>query len=185
MLWDYCRLSLDYQCTLLSDCDSFDQINTFRMDRNVSSIFLEKTPKTTFLFTFPVHFRILCLREAKDRIFGIGRSDFTFAHSTALPTALSINRVWCCCQRCCSLVSSAYSRLYSNQVRLWPSPCKVSPFWKLIYFGLVLRVAPSVKTARSQRGHILRPRLYFLILHVHEGRCLCMAANYCEVWRLS
>lgn len=152
----------------------------------MSAVFaLKKLLKLHSFFTIHVLFRIFCLCEAKDRIFVIGRSDLTCAHSPTLPTALSINRVWCGCQRCCSLVSSAYSQLYSNQVRLWPSPCKVSPFWKLIYFGLVLRVAPSVRTARSQCYHILRPRLYFLILHVHEGRRLCMAANYGEVWRLS
>lgn len=154
------------------------------MDTNVNSISRGKASSTPFLFTFQVHFKILCLCEAKDRIL-IGCLDFTFAHSTALPTVLAINRVWCGCQCCCSLVSSAYSRLYSNQVRLWPSPCKVSPFWKWIYFGLVLWVAPSVKMACSQHGHIPQPRLYFLILHDREGRRLCTAANYCEVWRLS
>lgn len=107
-------------------------------------------------------YTIMCLCEVIHRI---GFLEFTFAYSTALPTVLAINRVWFRCQCCCSLVSSAYSRLYSNQVRLWPSPCKVSPFWKWIYFGLVLWVAPSAKMACSQRGHIPQPRLYFLILH--------------------
>lgn len=176
---------MDYQHTLLSDCDSWQDYYSQGWTKMSTSISPWKSSWNYIPVYLQVHFKILCRCEAKERIFAIGCLDFTFAHSTALPTVLAINRVWCRCQCCCSLVSSAYSRLYSNQVRLWPSPCKVSPSWKWIYFGLVLWVAPSVKMARSQHGHIPQPRLYFLILRDHEGRRLCTAANYREVWRLS
>lgn len=134
MLWDYCRLHWiisAHRCWIVTLLRRLLYSGSIEMS---TAFCLKKLPTlhSCLPFQFIPQYCVPAWSQRPNR--QIGRSDFTFAHSTALPTALLINRGCCCCQHCCSLVSSAYSRLYSNQVRLWPSPCKVFPFLKINLF---------------------------------------------------
>lgn len=148
-----CGITADFQWIISTHCCWTDSRQDYYSEdgQNVNSIIFRKLLEShSSRFISEYCARVELKTESSLSVLQI----FTFAHGAALPTVLAINTVQCCCQRCCSLISSVYFWLNSNRVRLWPSPCKVSPFWEWIYFYLVLWAAPYVKMARSQRRHI-------------------------------